>query len=128
VGHSQRRHQTSTLQAQTPTINLIPLISGEQITWGFWSAVSATSGKILWQTADPTAGAIDTGALSVANGIVYAPSFDSSGHLYALNSSTGQILWSYASGGSVVDGPSIASGNSLVGLGLQTNLAWHRQQ
>jgi polyvinyl alcohol dehydrogenase (cytochrome) len=95
------------------------LISGEQITWGFWSALSATSGKILWQTADPTAGAIDTGALSVANGIVYAPSFDSSGHLYALNSSTGQILWSYASGGSVVDGPSIASGNLLWGSGYK---------
>jgi polyvinyl alcohol dehydrogenase (cytochrome) len=93
------------------------LISGQQITWGFWSAVSASTGKILWQTADPTSGAMDEGALSVANGVVYTGSFDTSGHMHALNSATGQILWSYASGGSIIDGPSIVSGNLFWGSG-----------
>jgi polyvinyl alcohol dehydrogenase (cytochrome) len=95
------------------------LLSGQQITWGFWSAVEAKNGKILWQTADPTSGTSDMGALSVANGIVYAPSFDASGHVYALNSATGQILWSYASGGSVIDSPSIVSGNVFWGSGYK---------
>lgn len=95
------------------------LISGQQITWGFWSAVNASTGKILWQTADPTSGTMDEGALSVANGMVYAGSFDTSGHMYALNSATGQILWSYASGGSIIDGPSIVSGNLFWGSGYR---------
>jgi polyvinyl alcohol dehydrogenase (cytochrome) len=93
------------------------LISGQQITWGFWSALNATTGNILWQTADPTSGTMDQGALSVSNGVVYAGSFDSSGHVYALNSATGQILWSYASGGSVIDGPSIVNSNLYWGSG-----------
>ena len=60
---------------------------------------------------------MDEGALSVANGVVYAGSYDASGHVYALNSSTGKVLWSYASGGSVIDGPSIVSGNLYWGSG-----------
>ena len=95
------------------------LISGQSVTWGFWSAVNAANGNILWQVADPTPGTIDQGALSVADGVVYAGSFDSAGHMYALNSATGQILWSYASGGSVIDGPSIVSGNLFWGSGYR---------
>lgn len=93
------------------------LINGQTVTWGFWSALDGANGKILWQTADPTAGAWDTGSMSVANGVVYAGSMDSAGHLYALNSTTGQILWSYASGGSVIDGPSVVSANLFWGSG-----------
>jgi len=55
--------------------------------------------------------------LSVANSVVYAGSFDATGHVYALNSSTGKILWSYATGGSVIDGPSIVSSNLFWGSG-----------
>lgn len=73
------------------------------------------TGRIEWQTADPTEGAIDPGAMSVANGVVYAGSF--SGFMYALDSATGKILWSFDSGGSVVDGPSIADGVVYWGSG-----------
>ena len=76
--------------------------SGQQITWGSWSALDVTTGKILWQTADPTAGSIDTGSVSVANGVLYAGSY--SGQMYALDAKTGSVLWSFASGGSVIDG------------------------
>jgi polyvinyl alcohol dehydrogenase (cytochrome) len=52
---------------------LVP--SGTQISWGSsWSALDAQTGRILWQTADPTPGSIDFGAVSVANGVVYAGS------------------------------------------------------
>ena len=85
------------------------------MTWGFWSAVSGANGKILWQTPDPTQGTWDIGALSVSNGVVYAGSLD--GHVYAINSATGAIVWSYASGGSVIDGPSIVNANLYWGSG-----------
>jgi polyvinyl alcohol dehydrogenase (cytochrome) len=51
---------------------------------------------------------------------VYAGSDDNAGHIYALDSKTEQVLWSFASGGSVIDGPSIVnwgSGYSRMGTG-----------
>jgi polyvinyl alcohol dehydrogenase (cytochrome) len=93
------------------------LISGKTITWGAWSALSAATGKILWQTADPTQGAIDESSVSVANGVVYAGSLDTAGHMYALDASSGKVLWSFASGGSVLDGPSIVNGVTYWGSG-----------
>jgi polyvinyl alcohol dehydrogenase (cytochrome) len=89
--------------------------SGQSITWGSWSALDAQTGDILWQTADPTAGTMDTGAVSVANGVMYAGSY--SGQMYALDTANGSILWNFASGGSVIDGPSIVSGTIYWGSG-----------
>jgi polyvinyl alcohol dehydrogenase (cytochrome) len=89
--------------------------SGQKITWGAWSALDVTTGKILWQTADPTSGAIDRGSVSVANGVMYAGS--NSGQMYALDAATGNILWNFASGGTVVDGPSIVDGALYWGSG-----------
>src|SRR5467141_2416497 len=94
---------------------LVP--SGHQITWGSWSALDVATGKILWQTADPTTGATDTGSVSVANGVMYAGS--NSGQMYALDTRTGQILWNFASGGSVIDGPSIVDGTLYWGSGYR---------
>jgi len=92
---------------------LVP--SGQQITWGAWSALNAFTGKPIWQTADPTVGAIDMGSVSVANGVMYAGS--QSGSMYALDAATGKILWSFASGGTVLDGPSIVDGTVYWGSG-----------
>src|SRR3984957_12019511 len=94
---------------------LVP--SGQQITWGSWSALDVSTGKILWQTADPTPGTIDTGSVSVANGIMYAGSY--SGQMYALDTLSGKTLWSFASGGSVIDGPSIVDGVLYWGSGYR---------
>jgi polyvinyl alcohol dehydrogenase (cytochrome) len=94
---------------------LVP--SGQQITWGAWSALDVATGKILWQTADPTPGAIDRGSVSVANGVMYAGS--NSGQMYALEASTGNILWNFASGGTVIDGPSIVDGTLYWGSGYR---------
>jgi polyvinyl alcohol dehydrogenase (cytochrome) len=92
--------------------------SGQQITWGSWSALDVATGKILWQTADPTVGTIDTGSVSVANGVMYAGSY--SGQMYALDTRTGRILWNFASGGSVIDGPSIVDGVVYWGSGYRS--------
>jgi polyvinyl alcohol dehydrogenase (cytochrome) len=91
-----------------------PLISGITIESGAWSALDVKSGKILWQTADPVA-ALDTGAVSVANGVLFAPSF--SGNMHALDANTGKILWTFYSGGAVIGGPSIVNGVVYWGSG-----------
>lgn len=93
------------------------MASGQQITWGSWSALDVATGKIVWQTADPTSGAIDRGSVSVANGVMYAGS--NSGEMYALDATTGNILWNFASGGSVIDGPSIVDGALYWGSGYR---------
>jgi polyvinyl alcohol dehydrogenase (cytochrome) len=71
----------------------------------------------LWQTADPTPGTLDLGSVSVANGVMYAGS--DAGQMYALDASTGTILWSFASGGAVIDGPSIVDGVLYWGSGYR---------
>jgi polyvinyl alcohol dehydrogenase (cytochrome) len=97
-----------------------PAVQGDdlQITWGSWSAMDAATGKILWQTADPNPG-IDFGAVSVANGVVYAGSQYSSGFMYALDAATGKIHWSFQSGGSIEDGPSIVGNFVYWGSGYR---------
>jgi len=94
---------------------LVP--SGQKITWGSWSALDVATGKILWQTADPTTGTIDTGSVSVANGVMYGGSY--SGQMYAFDATTGKILWNFASGGTVIDGPSIVDGTLYWGSGYR---------
>jgi len=93
-----------------------PLINGQTITWGAWSALDVSTGKILWQTADPDH-SLAMGAVSTANGVVYAPSI--SGKVHALNAATGDILFSFQTGGSVIDGPSISNGTVFWGSGYR---------
>ncbi len=93
-----------------------PLVNGPTITWGAWSAIDVGTGRILWQTSDPDQ-AMDIGSVSVANDVVFAPSF--SGNMHALDARTGKILWTFASGGSVIDGPSIVDGTVFWGSGYK---------
>jgi polyvinyl alcohol dehydrogenase (cytochrome) len=84
---------------------------------GAWSAISPATGQILWQACDP-ADANDTGAVSVANGVVYAGSLAKTGtNMHALNAATGGILWSFAGVGSVASGPAIVGGSVYWGSG-----------
>ena len=101
---------------------LVP--SGETAQGGSWSALDPATGKIIWQTADPT-GALDTAPLTVANGVVYAgslaPLFGSLGlgqnNMYALDAETGNILWGFNSGGSVNAGAAVVDGTVYWGSG-----------
>jgi polyvinyl alcohol dehydrogenase (cytochrome) len=88
-------------------------------TSGSWNALDLATGKLLWRTPDPE-GAIDLGPMAVANGVVYAPSSASGSgqpNMFALNAATGGILWSFASGGSVIAGASISDGMVYWGSG-----------
>jgi polyvinyl alcohol dehydrogenase (cytochrome) len=92
-------------------------VNGKTITGGSWAALDAGTGQLLWQTPDPQ-GAPDLGFMSIANGVVYAPSDAGSGtNMYALDAATGAIKWSFASGGSVISGASIVNGTVYWGSG-----------
>ncbi len=92
------------------------LVSGEEISWGSWAALDAETGEILWQVADPLH-STPMGAVTVANGVVYAGSVDAQGHMYALDARTGEFLWNFASGGSVNSGAAIVNGTVYWGSG-----------
>jgi polyvinyl alcohol dehydrogenase (cytochrome) len=60
--------------------------------------------------------------VTIANGVVYAGSMDPLGHMYALDAASSSILWSYASGGSVVAGPAVVKGTVYWGSGYARGL------
>ena len=104
---------------QSAPWSLVP--SGVSTAGGFFSALDPATGRILWQTADPQ-GAKDFGYVSVANGVVYAGSGAGSGTtMYALSARLGTVLWSYASGGSVMGGAAIVDGRVYWASGYYTN-------
>lgn len=86
---------------------------------GSWAALNPETGAILWQVGDPN-GAISIGALAVADGVVYAPSMAGAATaptMLALSAASGQTLWSFASGASVLAGATIVDGLVLWGSG-----------
>lgn len=96
--------------------------AGRTISHGLWAALDPATGKILWQTADPTSGARDMGAVSVANGVVFAGSMASKSKdptMFGLDAASGEILWRFASGGSVAAGAAIADGVVYWGSGYR---------
>lgn len=93
------------------------LIEDRIVDYGFWSALDAASGEILWQTPDPIAGNVNQGPVTVANGVVYACSLDVGGHMYAMDAATGEVLWSFSSGGSCNSGAAVVNGTVYWGSG-----------
>jgi len=103
--------------------------AGRTVKGGFWSALDAATGQVLWQVAGnqppaiPTATtpsdaiAITPGPVSCANGVVFAGALDASGTMYALDAKSGNILWTFASGGSVNSGAAIVDGVVYWGSG-----------
>jgi polyvinyl alcohol dehydrogenase (cytochrome) len=89
---------------------------------GFWAAIDAATGKVLWRTADPQQ-ALVTGAPSVANGVVYVGSLAGTGpNMFALDAATGAIDWKFASGGAVASGAAVVDGTAYWGTGYQTKV------
>jgi polyvinyl alcohol dehydrogenase (cytochrome) len=105
---------------------------GALVNGGSWAALNPSSGQIIWQTATPGAcspavsgyeqGCAAYGPASVGNGVVFVGSMDTNPlnpTMFALDAATGDVLWSYAAGSSVVAAPAI-SGNSIYwGAGYQ---------
>jgi polyvinyl alcohol dehydrogenase (cytochrome) len=109
--------------------------SGKPVTTGSWAALDPKDGRILWQTAKPLEkclqGCMGLGPASVANGVVFSASMDSNPanrNMFALDARTGDVLWSFAAGSSVVSAPAIVgnsvywgAGFSRFGLGTPNN-------
>jgi polyvinyl alcohol dehydrogenase (cytochrome) len=95
------------------------LPSGEKITSGSWAAIDPSTGKTIWQVADPShnafGGGNDLGPVAVANGVLYAPSM--SGDYYALDAANGRTLWHFHPGGAAVSGAAIVDGTVYWGDG-----------
>jgi polyvinyl alcohol dehydrogenase (cytochrome) len=88
-------------------------------TGGLWTALDAATGTILWQTAAPeNPEYITDGFVSSANGVVYAGS--SGGNFYAMDARTGEIKWTFPSGGAVWSGAAIVDGTIYWGSGYDT--------
>jgi polyvinyl alcohol dehydrogenase (cytochrome) len=83
---------------------------------GGWSALDASSGRILWQTPNP-AYERSMGPVSGANGVIYACSMDDAGHMYAMDAASGAILWDFASGANCNGGATIVDGTVFWGTG-----------
>jgi polyvinyl alcohol dehydrogenase (cytochrome) len=105
--------------------NAVPwtLPDGSTTTEGVISGIDAATGQLLWQTTPPFGGVPfgggTSGPVTTANGVVYACALDPQGHMYALNGSTGEILWSFASGGSCLSGAAISEGRLFWGSGYR---------
>jgi polyvinyl alcohol dehydrogenase (cytochrome) len=118
------------------------LVSGSTIYGGYWSALKNSTGEIVWETAGtglaipipwlnqppPNALATNQGPVTVANGVVFAGAMDAVGTMYAMDAATGNILWSFESGGSVNSGAAVVngivywgSGYSNLGIGTPNN-------
>jgi polyvinyl alcohol dehydrogenase (cytochrome) len=118
----------------------VPLANANQIPYalqpccasadgGSWAALDPASGRILWQTAVPgtcagmpgtTGSCMALGPATVANGVVYVGSMDphrGDPTMFALDASTGSILWSFAAGSSVNAAPAVAGGSLYWGSG-----------
>lgn len=94
----------------------IPYVYGNA---GSWAALDPATGRILWQKADPNS-AIDLGPMAVANGVVYASSMAGTATaptMFAMDASTGNTLWSFATGSSVNAGATISNGVVYWGSG-----------
>ncbi len=99
---------------------------------GSWAALDPATGQIIWQVADPNTG-LDLGPMTVANGVVYAPSMGGASSrtantMFALDATSGATLWSFPAGSSVIAGACIANdtvfwgaGYSNLGLGTGNN-------
>ncbi|KAJ8773751.1 hypothetical protein K2173_006401 [Erythroxylum novogranatense] len=91
-------------------------------TAGAWVALNANSGQILWSTANPSNDS-SQGPVSVVNDVLFAGSVASNGPLYAIDTRTGEILWSYDTGATIYGGVSASYGCIYLGNGYTVGLA-----
>ena len=120
-----------------PIVNLfgIPyaLPGGTTANGGSWAALNPSTGQIIWQTATPGAcpsiipggapqGCMALGPASAANGVVFVGSMDTTPQnptMFALDASTGNVLWSYIAGSSVNAAPAIVGDSIYWGSGYR---------
>jgi outer membrane protein assembly factor BamB len=107
------------INSENLNFTLIP--SNVVTTGGGWVAIDASNGTILWSVATPD-GSETPGPLAVTNGVVFATSFGKPyGVLFALEATTGKILWQYQTNSSISAGVSIANDCVYLGQGISAS-------
>ncbi|EFJ14687.1 hypothetical protein SELMODRAFT_445822 [Selaginella moellendorffii] len=86
-------------------------------TGGGWVAMAATTGRLLWSTPNPTGQPAYGPVTYTHGGVLLCTSFDSNGHVYAINSYSGEIIWNATTGSTVYGGFSVGCGCAFVGAG-----------
>ncbi|CAM6084412.1 unnamed protein product [Calypogeia fissa] len=81
-----------------------------------WVAMNASTGEILWSTANPLM-STNNAPLTHANGVVFGGSL-APGHVVALDAITGKVLWTYATPGDLFGGVSVTDGCVFVPVGV----------
>jgi polyvinyl alcohol dehydrogenase (cytochrome) len=104
------------------------LIDGTTIDQGFWSAIDAGTGEPIWHRPVP-AGSFSPvfsgrptaqGPVTVAGDVLFAGSLATDPNdstMFALDAATGDILWQFASGGSVNAGAAVVGNRVYWGSG-----------
>jgi polyvinyl alcohol dehydrogenase (cytochrome) len=93
------------------------LPDGQVIDYSSIAALDAATGEVAWQIPEPHGG-LAQGAVSVANGVLYAGSLGG-GYMYAIDTATGQVLWETQGQGSSNAGPAIVNGTVYWGNGYE---------
>lgn len=91
-------------------------------TFGAWVALDVNKGDILWTTANPSNDDCQ-GPVTIAIGVLFAGSVASNGPFYAMDASTGEILWVYNTGATIYGGAAVSYGCVYVGSGYSIGLA-----
>ncbi|KAJ7974437.1 polyvinylalcohol dehydrogenase-like [Quillaja saponaria] len=117
----ERRVYTNIANSQHKNFTLKP--SQNTTIAGGWVAMEASSGNILWSTANPN-DATSPAPVSVANGVLFAGSTYREGPIYAMNAKNGKILWSYDTGTTVYGGISVSNGCVYLGNGYKVTLGF----
>ncbi|GAB4830265.1 hypothetical protein Ancab_019905 [Ancistrocladus abbreviatus] len=115
----QKRVYTNIANSDAKNFTLKP--SKSITTFGGWVAMDASTGEIIWSTANPS-NATANGPVTVANGVVFAGSTNGKGPIYAMNAMTGKILWSYKTGATIYGGVSVSRGCIYFGNGYKVSL------
>ena len=92
------------------------LPNGTTTTESVWSALDIATGQIIWQVTPLNKGST-SGPVTTANGVVFGGLVDPLGDTYAMNATTGAMLWRYPSGGSCLSGAAISRGVVYCGSG-----------
>lgn len=79
------------------------------VKWTFPNSAKDQSGTAAWTLA----------AVTVANGVVFYPSADPAGTLFALRAADGRLLGNYSLGASLACGPAVVDGVLYSGLGYE---------
>jgi polyvinyl alcohol dehydrogenase (cytochrome) len=120
LGGIERGCATDGSVVYCPEMNFInasvTLLDGTVTTGGYWTALDARNGTILWQTADPS-GFKTISAPLLANGVLFGCSLGPTGICVGMSAVTGQILWHVATGGSNGGGISVFNGRVYIGVG-----------